>query len=78
MYLYRDPPAKDNVSVRGWSFVVGETDQEGICKPVFDTWEEKFFEIARYPERYTVENILWTDMESGEQLSLEELLSRCT
>jgi hypothetical protein len=37
----------DNVSVRGWSFVIDERSADGDWQPWRDNWEGWVFEILR-------------------------------
>lgn len=71
-YLYRDPPAEDNISVRGWCFVVEERSSIGEYEPVFDTWEETAEEILRYLPVYIPAGSRWVAIDTGAQVDVFE------
>ena len=77
LYLVQDPPAADNVSVRGWNFIVEDELPDGDVKPVWDTWEERFEEIVAYPELYADEDLHWSNADTGQKVDLAELAKRC-
>ena len=73
MYIYRDPPITSDGQTRGWSFVIEDQMADGDANPVWDTWEETFAEIARYPEVYSTENPVWRREADNEAMQLEQL-----
>jgi len=76
LYIYRDPPATDNVSVRGWCFVVDEMNANLEWIPLRDAWEETFSEIMLYPDLYSNEPIIWRESETGQLVSMADISLR--
>jgi hypothetical protein len=74
-WIVRDPPVTSNTQTRGWAFVYDEMDSDGQWQPGWDTWEEWFFEILRYPEEHSSEALAWRRKASGEVVDLPSLQS---
>jgi len=79
MYIYRDPAeapiefaGRDDV-IRGWCFVVEDVTEEGTFSPVWDTWEETFERISRYPADYHDGPIEWRERKTGVVVDIEQL-----
>jgi hypothetical protein len=76
MWLYRDPPVKNNKDARGWSFVVEDcTNPEDII-PIHDSWSEEFLEISMYPAQFTNQETLWIEEDTGLAFSMADLKRR--
>ena len=73
MYLFRDPAPTASHQTRGWCFVVEDILDDGGVTPVWDTWEELFAEIARYPAEYATGACVWRRQNGGEQVTLDDL-----
>jgi hypothetical protein len=71
MFIYPDPPASTG-ETSGWNFVVEETDSTGAAVPVWDTWEQTFAEIVRYPPLYSLKALHWKWQPAGTPISLDE------
>lgn len=72
-WLYRTGIDKPKVPERGWAFVYDEANTEADWRVGWDTWEEWFFEIVRYPPKYTSRPLLWRRESNNEVVSLEVL-----
>lgn len=73
LYVYRDGYVGDSTALRGWNFVVEALADDGSVAPIFDTWEETFLEILRYPGEYASEAPLWRRPHNAELVVLEDL-----
>lgn len=60
-FIYRDPEGGAEGTVRGWCFVVEKLDADGTPTPIWDTWEETFEEILRYPPGWLSGEMIWRD-----------------
>jgi hypothetical protein len=72
-WITRDPYDGRNDTVRGWSFGFAELSSEGVWNPGFDTWEEWFFEILRYPPVHCSEELIWRRNDDGSVVDLQLL-----
>jgi hypothetical protein len=77
-WIARDPDPADGPpnSVRGWAFIYDELGPDGQWTPGWDTWEESFCEILRYPPEYATEPLLWRRESTGDAVDLTSLKSR--
>jgi hypothetical protein len=75
-WIARDPPATANDQTRGWSFVYDEMQPDGTWAPRFDTREEWFFEILRYPPEYAQGPLTWRRLSDNEAVDLSALQRR--
>src|ERR1700748_2465145 len=57
-WIARDRSSNRNNVVRGWSFIFDEL-VDGDWRPGWDTWEEHFCEILRYPPEYQSKPLIW-------------------
>jgi hypothetical protein len=73
LWIARDPPPTDNVSVRGWAFACEELDESGTWQPVYDSWERWFFEILRYPPEYSSQILNWRRRSDNQSVELTQL-----
>jgi hypothetical protein len=64
------------MQTRGWSFAYDEMGEDGQWKPGWDTWEEWFFEILRYPAEYALAPLVWRRGDTGELVDLATLQPR--
>ena len=60
-------------TVSGWLFVISDVDAAGEESPHWDTWEETFEEILRYPPEYAPRSIVWRRSLTGEVVDLYSL-----
>jgi len=62
LHIHEDKngPYKEASNYRsGWEFVVEEANEKGEMQPLWDTWEEHYYEIIRYPEDYAPKGVIW-------------------
>ena len=52
-------------SAQGWMFFVFDVDSAGAEHLSFDTWEDTWDEIVRYPEGHAPKAIVWRDERGG-------------
>ena len=71
-WIYRDPCDGRNDTVRGWNFVFAEVGPDGAWQVGWDTWEQWFFEILRYPTEYASKHTVWRRESSGEVVNLQD------
>jgi hypothetical protein len=71
-WIARDAWSDLNDVVRGWSFVYDEF-VEGDWVVGWDTWEERFFEIIRYPPEYQSQPLIWRREADGTVVDLNKL-----
>lgn len=69
-WIGSDPLEGPTSGVRGWSFIVEEAGPDGQWLPIWDTWEEWFFEIIRYPAEYARGELTWRRESTGEVVDL--------
>jgi hypothetical protein len=72
-WICRDPICDSPSSVRGWSFIYDEQDGVGEWQVGWDTWEEWFFEILRYPAEYSSHTLVWRREGAAEIIDLGAL-----
>lgn len=68
-WIVRDGPATSNVQTRGWAFIYDEMGDDD-WQPGWDTWEEFFFEILRYPPEYSTEALVWRNHATADIVDL--------
>jgi hypothetical protein len=73
-WIARDRPARPG-TVRGWSFTFDEVAADGSVRPGWDSWEEHYFEILRYPPQYVSGPLVWRRVATGEVVDLKALLA---
>ncbi|WP_133162155.1 hypothetical protein [Hyphococcus luteus] len=76
LYLTKELPIPNDAPpemVSGWVFVVDEEDKNGEIQPLWDTWEETYREIIRYPEVYAPKDITWVNDDTGEPVDIYNL-----
>jgi uncharacterized protein (DUF433 family) len=54
----------------GWMFLVEEISENGVEHPAFDTWEESWEEILRYPEAHAARDAIWREERSGKVVDI--------
>jgi len=72
-WICRDPEHGPRDAVRGWSFVYDEATGDGNWEPGWDTWEQWFFEILRYPPEYAAHSLVWRREGDGQVVDLQAL-----
>jgi hypothetical protein len=75
-WIVRDPENRRNDTVRGWAFTDDEVSSDGSWKVGWDTWEEWFFEILRYPPAHSSRPMVWRRESDGETVDLAALQVR--
>ena len=58
----------------GWRFYVEKVVEKGANEPLWDTWEEHFSDIMRYPILYTSRQCEWTDVSTGKTVDIKKIL----
>ena len=73
-HIWSEKYTQNGVPMNGWSwcFYVGEIDSAGNEEPIYDGWDTEFEIILMYPEKYTDEELVWSDP-SGKIVDLNEL-----